>query len=102
MRFRLSAGPSALLRTSKLENGAIVIIAHSEDVCEGNVCSLHNRTDHYMRSFPQLWRGDRGIMERVCPHGIGHPDPDDYRIREGLDNGTHGCDGCCSHPANPS
>ena len=29
--------------------------------------------------------------ERVCPHGIGHPDPD--RPHHG--GGVHGCDGCC-------
>jgi hypothetical protein len=43
-----------------------------------------------MRSWPQHWRGDRGIIERVCDHGIGHPDPDD-RNRDKI----HGCDGCC-------
>jgi hypothetical protein len=37
-------------------------------------------------------------MERVCTHGIGHPDPDhiaflpkDKRRWESV----HGCDGCC-------
>ena len=35
-------------------------------------------------------------MERICDHGIGHPDPDEFRIRNGEDDGIHGCDGCCS------
>jgi hypothetical protein len=35
-------------------------------------------------------------MERICEHGIGHPDPDDRRIRTGEDMGDHGCDGCCT------
>jgi len=35
-------------------------------------------------------------MMRVCTHGIGHPDPDEYRIVQGLDEGIHGCDGCCN------
>jgi hypothetical protein len=59
-----------------------------------------------MRKFPQNWRADRFLMERICPHGIGHPDPDDpkiynapkgknYRIG-GLIVFLHGCDGCCS------
>jgi hypothetical protein len=48
-----------------------------------------------MRSFRQHWRGDRDMMERICTHGIGHPDPDDFRIRMGFDSGVHGCDGCC-------
>jgi hypothetical protein len=46
-------------------------------------------------------------MERICPHGVGHPDPDDlaYRIsiakKMGKDTkylGIHGCDGCCTPP----
>lgn len=52
-----------------------------------------------MRDWPQFWRDDRGLMERICSHGIGHPDPDDlaYKIRTGGDDaeGVHGCDGCC-------
>lgn len=65
---------------------------HDPSVCEGRPCAVHNKTDHRMRSFPQYWRADRGIMERTCPHGIGHPDPDE---RNGIDK-THGCDGCCA------
>jgi hypothetical protein len=35
-------------------------------------------------------------MERICPHGVGHPDPDEYAIASGGDAGVHGCDGCCA------
>jgi hypothetical protein len=34
-------------------------------------------------------------MERICPHGIGHPDPDDPAFKNPIE-GVHGCDGCCS------
>lgn len=79
-----------------LENTDTVLIGvHTEDQCRGDVCAIHRRTDHLMRSFPQHWRGDRRIMERTCMHGVGHPDPDDYRILTGEDDGTHGCCGCC-------
>ena len=46
------------------------------------------------------WRFDRSIMERVCPHGVGHPDPDDlsFRAIHGDQDATHGCDGCCTDP----
>ena len=47
------------------------------------------------KKLPRIWRPDRGIWERVCEHGIGHPDPDDPRILSGEDRGVHGCDGCC-------
>lgn len=74
---------------------------HSPDQCEGEYCCIHNPSDHSMKDFPTHWRADRGIMERICPHGVGHPDPDDMafitRTRgEGHMEGVHGCDGCCN------
>jgi hypothetical protein len=57
-----------------------------------------------MREWPMLFRYDRGIMERTCEHGTGHPDPDDaaYRLwfyetydKGDYDPGVHGCDLCC-------
>ncbi len=68
---------------------------HDEKDCEGEHCPIHNPSDHHMKTWPTNWRGDRGIMERICPHGIGHPDPDDIRIVNEDDLGIHGCDGCC-------
>ena len=73
-----------------------VISVHNKKDCNGQPCPIHNPSDHCMRDFPTHWRDDRGIMERICPHGVGHPDPDDLRIRNGEDSGVHGCDGCCS------
>lgn len=42
-------------------------------------------------------------MERICPHGVGHPDPDHIAFVErvaGKDvasvEAVHGCDGCCA------
>jgi len=72
---------------------------HGPRKCNGDICTIHNQTGHHMVTWPLNWRWDRGIMERMCPHGIGHPDPDDYRIRKGLDIGVHGCDGCCATPS---
>jgi hypothetical protein len=70
---------------------------HGVDLCVGRPCTIHNPSDHHMRSFPTHWR-DGGIfdikpphMERICPHGVGHPDPDG--VAKGVD--VHGCDGCC-------
>lgn len=70
---------------------------HGIGACEssGVACCIHNPSDHHMRDWPQQWRSDRHIMERVCKHGIGHPDPDDLRIVLGHDPGVHGCCGCC-------
>jgi hypothetical protein len=77
---------------------------HNPRKCEGQYCVIHKPSDHKMRSFPLHWRADSRIMERICPHGIGHPDPDDLaynrRIKRfGLE--IHGCCGvcwCCEYP----
>ena len=67
---------------------------HSSDSCAGEYCTIHNRSNHSMRAFPQKWRGDKNMMERVCPHGIGHPDPDEINLHL-PSRKVHGCDGCC-------
>lgn len=65
----------------QLENSEVWLTGvHEASKCIGPQCSLHNRSNHPMRSFPQVWRSDRFLMERICPHGIGHPDPDDPKI----------------------
>jgi hypothetical protein len=64
---------------------------HRSETCVGSVCSIHRPSDHHMRAWPQYWRSDRHMMERICPHRIGHPDPDDPNPWR-----DHGCDGCCS------
>lgn len=63
--------------------------------CEGERCIYHNPSAHHMDSWP-IARGG----ERVCPHGVGHPDPDYLAWRHRVTNGetvagVHGCDGCC-------
>jgi hypothetical protein len=79
--------------------GSIVLAnVHPGELCAGRPCPIHNQTDHHMRDWPLLWRDDRGIFERVCPHGVGHPDPDqlDYWRETGQDaQAIHGCEGCC-------
>ena len=57
-------------------------------------CTIHSPSSHSMIGLPQKWRDDRGFMERICVHGVGHPDPDETLDDERL-LGTHGCDGCC-------
>jgi hypothetical protein len=72
---------------------------HLEDgECREFGCCIHNPSPGPMRNFPTHWRQDRRIMERICPHGVGHPDIDGiaYGLRHGSDDtGIHGCDGCC-------
>lgn len=80
-------------------NGTIKV--HSQQDCRGPVCPIHNPTPHHMREWKMIWRGDRQIFERLCEHGIGHPDPDDQEAKlyiQGFMDGIHGCDGCCMRP----
>lgn len=84
------------------------LLVHSKKDCKGEHCVIHNPSDHAMRAFPTHWRGDRYLMERICPHGIGHPDPDDLAFKALAFGNTeagkqnlksefiHGCDGCCN------
>lgn len=76
-------------------DGAQLVLVHDRARCAGSPCPIHSPSDHPLRWDSLRWRSDRGIMERICKHGIGHPDPDDLRVRGGVDVGVHGCDGCC-------
>ena len=73
---------------------------HPPEACTGTTCCIHNPSEHKMREWPLNWRSDMGVMERICEHGVGHPDPDHMHYVRGLDVGLehqalHGCDGCC-------
>ena len=74
--------------------------------CDQYGCVIHNPSSHHLRHLKTHWRDDRKLMERICEHGVGHPDPDQMRYLErtlGEDRagpeGIHGCDGCCSPSA---
>ncbi len=82
--------------------GQTIVRVHpaTPDCAKG--CVIHSPSAHSMRDFPTHWREDRGLMERICPHGIGHPDPDQLAfiartqgINEARWESVHGCDGCC-------
>ena len=88
--------------TFVLPNGQVIHNVHPVSACAGRPCCIHNPSDHSMKDFPQSWRDDRGLMERICPHGIGHPDPDQIDFirstrgeKAASNESIHGCDGCC-------
>lgn len=101
-----------------LQAGEGVLRTHPRSACEGRgiPCCIHSPSEHRMRTWPMNWRGDTGVMERICPHGIGHPDPDHLAYVRSLTpehdcdedrgigacpyphlewQGVHSCDGCC-------
>lgn len=74
------------------------LFEHSPVTCLGQPCTIHNPSDHHMASWPQVYRHDLKIMQRRCPHGIDHVDPDEFRT-DLVAGYVHGCDGCCLPPA---
>lgn len=70
-----------------------------QDCANAAGCAIHNRpSSHALMDAPLNWREDRGILERICSHGIGHPDHDSAKYLESVGRGVqniHGCDGCC-------
>lgn len=89
LQARAEAAEQAIPATTLV--GGERIVCHPPAACEGSMCCVHNPSEHHMREWPQHWRDDAQKMERTCPHGIGHPDPDDTSS-----DTTHGCDGCCA------
>lgn len=98
-----------LIQNSKTKNWTTIVLSptvktelvnvHSPAACEGRGCAVHNHpSDHKLQNAPLNWREDRGILERVCQHGVGHPDHDSAvylaSIGQNVQN-VHGCDGCC-------
>lgn len=83
------------------------IRVHTLEQCVGQYCPFHRPSKHKMVEWPMNVRLDRWdfLTERLCPHGIGHPDPDSISyIERNMDHsevgytGVHGCDGCCQEP----
>lgn len=81
-----------------VENGALLKV-HQPSACSGRHCWVHDPTPGHMVSWPIRWRDDKGTAERLCAHGIGHPDVDDiaYHLLVGRNVSVHGCDGCCEN-----
>ena len=75
-----------------------IVGIHDAGKCAGRPCVIHNPSDHRMRDWPKAYRPDLWLTERLCSHGVGHPDPDDlaWHISEGREwQSIHGCCGCC-------
>lgn len=73
---------------------------HSKKACKGKPCMMHNPVSTHMDDWPVVFRLDRFLFERLCPCGVGHPDPSQFDHWEATGLGwqvVHGCCGCC-HP----
>ena len=86
------------------------VMIHPLDWCKGEWCPFDSPSFHHMVRWQKVIRMDKGdIVERTCPHGIGHPDPDSahwalsggHSVTADTDAYQyllHGCDGCCRPP----
>lgn len=87
-----------------LPGGVTLWNVHPSTACKGRGCPIHHPSEHKMRDWPLHWRSDRRLMERICVHGVGHPDPDDRAFRRRMfpseadfqADAVHGCCGCCA------
>ena len=77
---------------------------HDPALCAGRGCSRHHPSNHHMRTWPKVWREYYGYSDRMCSHGVGHPDPDDVVHLQALGGActAHACDGCCVAPLSTS
>jgi len=83
----------------RLENSnEIIYNVHDPANCAGRECTIHNRRIHHMRSWPQHYREDKGVMERLSPFGCGCPDPDDIDWRGPSGRSMATIHGCIVHP----
>src|SRR5687767_8816559 len=56
------------------------LFVHAEKRCQAP-CPIHAPSDHPLNQHDLHWRSDRRMFERLCDHGIGHPDPDDLAYK---------------------
>lgn len=96
----VAPAPAAAGRTGDMSLAA----PHDPALCAGRGCSRHHPSDHHMRTWPKVWREYYGYSDRMCSHGVGHPDPDDVVHLQALGGActAHACDGCCVAPLSTS
>ena len=92
--------------------GQVLGNLHHPSLCEGRPCVVHSQSDHPLRGMRLRRRVASRLIdikpshfERICEHGVGHPDPDAmvYHERVGEEwMGIHGCDGCCGDKPSPA
>ena len=72
--------------------------------CTGGIDKTPEKDCKECRVWTQNWKNFvykrmNGMIEWMCKHGIGHPDPDVVRIHENIKGGkgygVHCCDMCC-------
>jgi hypothetical protein len=73
---------------------------HHVDDCDPTTgCPFHGHSDHHMVGWP-MDLTSYGLVQRICQHGVRHPDPDAVAFYSAKIGGApwdiHTCDGCCN------
>lgn len=77
---------------------------HKKAICADSYCAIHNPSEHPLKDAKIVLRSGspfsskpHGFVERFCPCGIGHSDPDSVAFYDSI--GYTGTDvhGCCGH-----
>lgn len=72
---------------------------HARENCvlppERPYCVIHAPQPGPWELWPTHWRSEWKFMERICPHGVGHP------VVEGNDRERSVAHGCCGCPCAP-
>lgn len=63
----------------ELEAGTVTGV-HSRLRCQGETCTIHNRSRHRFRHAPQVFNNADRHMYRVCPHLNFYLDPDESTV----------------------
>ena len=81
---------------TELGDGYVLANTHNPKLCKGRGCAIHNHpSDHPLKEAPLNWREDRGILERICKHGVCHPDLDAALYLASIGKGVENVHGCC-------
>jgi hypothetical protein len=79
------------------DDGVVWWVHRWKRTCVDDGCAIHCPTAHHMLDWPMVMRSDT-LIERLCNHGLKHPDPDSLRFFRSVGKfeiGEHTCDGCC-------
>lgn len=97
----------SLEHINKLKEKFVDIIGVVESMKEDNLEKLKEIRQiaiGVMKSdkFKPLWVVEQivrqnGLVEDICEHGVGHPNPEWLKAHGREIDGIHGCDGCCSN-----
>lgn len=70
------------METTEIRPG-VFLKHHPIELCQNDVCPIHNPSNHGLRSLPLDYNYDLGMMVRLLPGGNFCIDPDDYKLRNG-------------------